>query len=47
MKVYNFVKYAATALAVVFLVFAGITFITSGSVQVKSEFVKLMATFIS
>ena len=26
MKIYNFIKYAATALAVVFLVFAGITF---------------------
>ena len=37
MKIYNFIKYAATVLAVVFLVFAGISFILSGSDQAKRE----------
>ena len=46
MKVYNFVKYAATVLAVIFLVFAGITFIMSGSDQAKRESAKMMATYI-
>ena len=46
MKVYNFVKYAATVVAVLFLVFAGITFITSGSDQAKRESAKTMATYI-
>ncbi len=46
MKVYNFVKYAATVIAVLFLVFAGITFITSGSDQAKRESAKTMATYI-
>ena len=30
MKIYNFVKYAATVVAVMMFVFAGITFITAG-----------------
>jgi uncharacterized membrane protein len=46
MKVYNFVKYAATVLAVIFLVFAGVTFIMSGSDQAKRESAKMMATYI-
>ena len=46
MKIYNFVKYAATVLAVVFLVFAGVTFIMSGSDQAKREQAKMMATYI-
>ena len=46
MKIYNFVKYAATVLAVVFLVFAGITFIMSGNDQAKREQAKMMATYI-
>ena len=46
MKVYNFVKYAATVIAVVFLVFAGITFIMSGNDQAKRNQAKLMATYI-
>lgn len=46
MKVYNFIKYAATVLAVIFLVFAGITFITSGNDQAKRESAKMMATYI-
>jgi type IV secretory pathway VirB2 component (pilin) len=46
MKVYNFVKYAATVVAVLFLVFAGITFIISGNDQAKRESAKTMATYI-
>jgi len=46
MKIYNFVKYSATVLAVVFLVFAGITFIMSGNDQGKREQAKMMATYI-
>ena len=46
MKIYNFIKYAATVLAVVFLVFAGITFISSGNDQAKREQAKSMITYI-
>lgn len=46
MKIYNFVKYAATVLAVVFLVFAGVTFIMSGNDQGKREQAKMMMTYI-
>lgn len=46
MKIYNFVKYAATVLAVVFLLFAGVTFIMSGSDQAKREQAKMMGTYI-
>jgi type IV secretory pathway VirB2 component (pilin) len=46
MKIYNFVKYAATALAVLFLIFAGVTFIMSGNDQAKREQAKMMAMYI-
>lgn len=46
MKVYNFVKYSATVLAVVFLVFAGVSFMISGNDQTKREQSKLMAMYI-
>lgn len=46
MKIYNFVKYTATVLAVVFLLFAGVTFIMSGNDQGKRESAKMMATYI-
>lgn len=46
MKIYNFVKYTATVLAVVFLLFAGVTFIMSGNDQGKREQAKMMATYI-
>ena len=46
MKIYNFVKYAATVLAVIFLVFAGVTFIMSGNDQAKREQAKMMMTYI-
>ncbi len=46
MKVYNFVKYSATVLAVLSLIFAGITFIISGNDQSKREQAKTTATYI-
>ena len=46
MKIYNFIKYAATVLAVIFLVMAGITFIMSGNDQAKREQAKMMMTYI-
>lgn len=46
MKIYNFIKYAATVLAVIFLVFAGITFIMSSNDTAKREQAKMMGTYI-
>jgi len=46
MKIYNFVKYSATVIAVLFLVFAGVTFVTSGNDQAKREQAKNMAMYI-
>jgi len=43
MKVYNFIKYAATVAGVLMLVFAGITFMTSGGESGKKEKAKNMA----
>ncbi len=43
MKIFNFIKYAATVAGVLMLVFAGITFITSGGDMVKKERAKNMA----
>jgi type IV secretory pathway VirB2 component (pilin) len=46
MKVYNLVKYVATAIAVVVLLFAGITYITSGDDPGKREKAKSMAMYV-
>jgi len=46
MKIYNFIKYSATVLAVLFLVFAGLTFIASGGDQAKREQAKTMGMYI-
>ena len=46
MKIYSFIKYAATVIAVVFLVFAGVTFMMSGGDTGKREQAKMMATYI-
>lgn len=46
MKIYNFIKYAATVIAVLFLIFAGVTFIMSGGDQAKREQAKGMGTYI-
>lgn len=46
MKIYNFVKYSATMIAVMVLLFAGITYITSGADPGKRENAKNMATYV-
>jgi type IV secretory pathway VirB2 component (pilin) len=46
MKIYNFVKYSASVLAIVVLLFAGITYITSGSNPGKREQAKSMAMYV-
>jgi len=43
MKVYNFIKYAATVAGVLMLVFAGISFMTAGGESGKKEKAKNMA----
>lgn len=46
LKIYNFVKYIASVIAVIFLVFAGITYMTSGSDPRKRENAKSTAGFV-
>lgn len=46
MKIYDFIKYTATILAVLVLLFSGITYITSGSDPSKREKAKNMATYV-
>jgi type IV secretory pathway VirB2 component (pilin) len=46
MNVYNLVKYTATVIAVVVLLFAGITYMTSGSDPGKREKAKNMAMYV-
>ena len=43
MKIYSFVKYAATVIGVLMLVFSGITFITAGGEIAQKERAKNMA----
>jgi len=43
MKVYNFIKYTATVVGVLMLVFAGITFVIAGGDQGQKEKAKNMA----
>ncbi len=46
LKIYNFVKYTATAIAVLFFIFAGVKFIMSGGDQAQREHAKAMAGYI-
>lgn len=46
MKIYNLVKYSATVLAVIVLLFAGITYMTSGSNPAKREQGKNMVMYV-
>src|SRR3989344_7176993 len=46
MKIYNLVKYAASVLAVVVLLFAGVTYMISGSDPGKREKAKNMAMYV-
>lgn len=45
-KVYNFVKYIATAIAAIFLVFAGIMFMASGNDMMKRENAKHTIAYV-
>ena len=46
MKIYNLVKYSATVLAVLVLLFAGVMYITAGSDPGKREKAKNMAMYV-
>ena len=46
LKIYNLVKYIATAIAVIVLLFAGITYMTSGGDPKKRDTGKHMATYV-
>jgi len=46
MKIYNFVKYAATTIAVLVLLFAGLNYITSGSNPRTREDAKNMGMYV-
>jgi len=46
LKVYNLVKYIATVMAVVVFLFAGLTYIMSGSDPKKRENAKSMAMYV-
>jgi type IV secretory pathway VirB2 component (pilin) len=46
MKIYNFVKYAATAIAVVLLLFAGISFMMNGGDPKKRDDSKHMVSYV-
>lgn len=46
MKIYNFVKYIATAIAVLVLVFAGINYMTHGSDPKKRDQAKNMIMYV-
>ena len=46
MKIYNLVKYISTAIAVLVLLFAGISYVTSGSDPSKRENAKSMISYV-
>ena len=46
MKIYNLVKYSATVIAVVVLLFAGISYMLSGDNPAKREQAKSMITYV-
>jgi len=45
MKIYNFIKYIVTIVAAIMMLFAGITFMTSGSDPRKRDQAKNIATY--
>lgn len=46
LKIYDLVKYAATVIATLILVFAGIVYMTSGADVAKREQAKNMVTYV-
>lgn len=45
-KIYNFVKYIATVVAVMFLLYAGISYMTSGNDPKKRDQAKNIVTYV-
>jgi len=46
MKIYTFIKYIATIVAALFLLFAGISYMTSGGDPKKRDTAKSIATYV-
>ncbi len=46
MKIYNFIKYSVSVIAVIALLFAGISYMTSGSDPKKRDNAKGIATYV-
>jgi len=46
MKIYNLIKYSATAIAVIVLLFAGVSYMLSGDNPAKREQAKSMITYV-
>jgi len=46
MKIYNLVKYSATVIAVIILLFAGVSYMISGDNPAKREQAKNMITYV-
>ena len=46
LKIYNFVKYVATVVAALFLVYAGISYMTSGNDPKKRDQAKNIVTYV-
>lgn len=46
MKIYNFIKYIASVVAAIFLLFAGISYMTSGTDPKKRDQAKSIATYV-
>ncbi len=46
MKIYNLVKYSATVIAVIVMLFAGVSYMTSGSNPAKREDAKNMLMYV-
>ena len=46
MKIYNFIKYIASVVAAIFLLYAGITYMTSASDPKKRENAKSIASYV-
>ena len=45
-KIYNFIKYIATVVGAIFLLYSGISFMTSGSDPRKRDMAKSIATYV-
>ena len=46
MKIYNFIKYIASVIAAIFLLYAGVTYMSSGQDPKKRDQAKNIATYV-